>query len=95
MQIARFLVLAALLPAVPGFAEQATERYAGAQLRVAQQELDRAVALVLRGKTGDARRLAAQAALDAWLAWGMTDSAYLRREAAEIYQTASSLKEEP
>ena len=94
MQVARLFTLAWLLAAAPVFAEQATERYASAQLRVAQKELDRAVALVLRGNTEQARRAAAGAALDARLAWGMTDSAYLRREAAQIYQTASSLKEE-
>ena len=93
MQI-RLFAFTLLLMAPAAFAGPATEIYAPAQLSVAQKALDRAIGLVLRGQTEDARRLAAQAALDARLTWGMTDSEYLRRQAERIYFTASSLKEE-
>jgi hypothetical protein len=38
-----------------------------------------------------ARQLAAQAHLDARLAWGMTESPFLRREAIEVVRQADRL----
>jgi hypothetical protein len=39
-----------------------------------------------------ARQLAAQAHLDARLAWGMTESPFLRREAGEIARRAERVR---
>lgn len=79
----------------PLHAEPATTQYAPVQLQVAQRELDRAEQLLRRGDADAARRLASRAALDARLAWAMNDSKFLREQAAELYLTASSMKEAP
>lgn len=87
----------ALLPALlflfiaSSHAEPATERYAPAQLRVAQDLLERARAAAALGEVGRAGKLAWQASLDARLAWGMTESEQLRAEAAEVGGAASAL----
>lgn len=72
-------------------AERATERYAPAQLSVAQDMLKRARAAAALGDTARAGRLAWQAGLDARLAWGMTESDVLRAEAVEIGGAAHAL----
>jgi hypothetical protein len=88
---ARSIVLAlSLLPAV-ALGEAATERYAPAQLRVAQTLLEQARARAALGETQAASRLAWQASFDARLAWGMSESTQLRAEAAEVGGAASAL----
>ena len=87
----RALSLLLLLPAVCSAEELATERYAPAQISVAQDLLQRARAAAARGEAGRAGKLAWQASLDARLAWGMTDSAELRADAARVGGEASAL----
>lgn len=82
-----FLALAAAARADPA----ATERYAPAQLRVANDLLERARAAAARGDSALAGKLAWQASFDARLAWGMSDSPHLRSEAAEVGGAASAL----
>ena len=65
-------------------AEPPTAPYAAAQLQVARSELEEAEAALAAQEYALARRLAAQAHLDARLAWGMTDSAFVRRDALEL-----------
>jgi hypothetical protein len=87
----RTLALLLMIPA-SGFAgEPATERYAPAQIFVAQDLLQRARAAAARGDASRAGKLAWQASLDARLAWGMTDSAELRADAARVGGEASAL----
>lgn len=69
-------------------ADPATAPYAGAQLEVAEAALARAEEARAQGDYRLARRLALAAQLDARLAWSMTDSAFLRGEAAEIGRAA-------
>jgi hypothetical protein len=85
--LALFLLTAAAL----SHGERATERYAPAQLRVAQDLLERARAAAVLGDFSRAGRLAWQASLDARLAWAMTESAHLRAEAARIGGAAAKL----
>lgn len=89
----RSLLLALLLiaPGVALHAEPATERYAPAQLSMGHDLLERARAAVARGDAELAGQLAWQASLDARLAWGMTESAALRAEAAELGGAAVAL----
>ena len=98
-----FLVLGSAL-AFPAQAEPATERYAPLQVQVARTALESARRMLRQGREEAARRLAAQAATDARLAWAMTDSQYLREQAAAIYAGSAridrnalslSMKEEP
>lgn len=85
------LLLPLLFAAVPVHAETPTERYAPAQLRVAQDMLERARAAAALGEVARAGKLAWQASLDARLAWRMTESAQLRAEAAEVGGSARAL----
>ena len=71
--------------------EPATARYAPAQLRVAQDLLERARAAAALGEVGRAGKLAWQARLDARLAWGMSESPQLRADAAAVGGAASAL----
>jgi hypothetical protein len=86
-------LLAVFLLAAPPSAlgEPATARYAPAQLRVAQNLLEHARAAAALGEVGRAGKLAWQASLDARLAWGMSESPYLRAEAAAVGGAASAL----
>lgn len=97
------LVVGSVL-ALPAHAERATERYAPLQVQVARTALDRARRVLRQGREEAARRLARQAATDARLAWAMSESEYLRGQAAAIYAGAAridrnalslSMKEEP
>jgi hypothetical protein len=85
------LLLLGFLLAAFARAELPTERYAPAQLRVAQTLLEQARAHAALGELELARRLAWQATVDARLAWGMTESTHLRAEAAEVGGAASVL----
>lgn len=73
-------------------AEPATGGYAGAQLGVAEDELARARAAYAAHDYTTGSRLASQAALDARLAWSMTDSAILRRAAVDVFGRAERLR---
>jgi hypothetical protein len=87
---AALLLVALLLPAT-GLAEAPTERYAPAQLGVARELLEQARAAFALGDARRAKTLAWQASFDARLAWGMTESPYLRAEAARVGSAASAL----
>jgi hypothetical protein len=76
-------------------ADPATAPYAGGQLNFAQSELDEARRALQMNDYPLARRLAAQANLDARLAWGMTDSAFVRRDALELARKATLLGAAP
>jgi hypothetical protein len=76
---------------VPG-AEPATAPYAGAQLRLAEETLQRARTAFATHDYVMGRRLAAQAALDARLTWSMTQSAVLRSAAAALNRQAERLR---
>ena len=80
------------LMAVGAIAEPATARYAPAQLRYAEAELDRAEEALANGDPALATRLAAQAELDARLAWSMSDAPHMRRAAAEVSEEADKLR---
>ena len=72
-------------------ADTATERYAPAQLRVAQKLLEHARAAAALGEAEWAGKLARQASFDAWLARDMTESEHLRAQAAEVRSAARAL----
>ena len=88
----RWLFLAFALIAFPACGEPATARYAAAQLGVAQVELKLAREARARGDALLAERLAVQAALDARLAWTMSDSPALRNDAADLHRRAALLR---
>lgn len=90
MRAALVLLLVLLFPAA-ALAEAPTERYAPAQLSVARDLLEQARAAFALGDARRAKTLAWQASFDARLAWGMTESRYLRAEAARIGSAASAL----
>ncbi len=71
-------------------AERATERYAPAQLFVARDLLEHARAEAALEEFGAAATYAQQAAVDARLAWGMTDIPALRAEAQAILGEAQA-----
>jgi hypothetical protein len=72
--------------------EPATGGYAGAQLGFAEEELARAHAAYASNDFTTGSRLASQAALDARLAWSMSDSAILRRAAVDVFGRAERLR---
>jgi hypothetical protein len=73
-------------------AELPTAPYAAGQLELAQAELDGARGALEMQDYAMARQLAAQAQLDARLAWAMTDSPFVRRAALEIGMRAERLR---
>ena len=89
----RFVVLflAGLLAAPAARAERATERYAPSQIFVARALLEHARAAASQQELAAAATYAKQAQVDARIAWGMTDAAALRAEAAEIAAEASAI----
>ena len=91
MAILPALLALFFLAAAPAQAERATERYAPAQLRMAQQLLEGARAAAALGEVGRAGKLAWQARLDARLTWGMSESPQLRAEAAAVARAATAL----
>jgi len=58
---------------------------------MARDLLERARGHAALGETAQAAQLARQASLDARLTWGMTESAQLRAEAAEVGGEANAL----
>jgi predicted outer membrane protein len=85
------LAFLAVLPTAV-WAEPATARYAPHQLRVAEEELDRAEEAIAQRDYETARWLANQAETDARLAWGMTESEHLRSAASEVYRDVWAIK---
>jgi len=84
------LALNLVFLAATAHAERATERYAPAQLSVAQDLLERArAAVALEQYT--AATYAQEAQVDARIAWGMTDAPALRAEAEKIHGAAAAL----
>jgi hypothetical protein len=73
-------------------ADPAVAQFAGAQLGVAEAALEEARAALAANDYATARMLAAQAGLDARLAWGMSESASIRRAAAELNRRAERLR---
>ncbi|HWJ00297.1 MAG TPA: hypothetical protein VNU96_14875 [Burkholderiales bacterium] len=73
------------------WAEAPASAFAAAQLEFAQSELDRAKAALQTRDYSLARQLAGQALLDARLAWGMTESTFVRTGAAEVARRAERL----
>ena len=72
-------------------AQDGAARYAGVQLEVAESFLRQARVAAARDDFGRAGRLAWQASIDARLTLGMTDSAPLRAQAAEVAREAAAL----
>ena len=68
------LLFPAVLFIATAHAERATERYAPAQLSVAQDLLERARAAAALEDHNAAAAYAQQAEVDARIAWGMTDA---------------------
>ena len=88
----RLVLSLILLSACAGLrAELPTAPYAAAQLNLAETELDGARAALQMNDHALARQLAAQAQLDARLAWGMTDSPFVRRAALELARRAERM----
>ena len=85
------LVLNLVFLAATAHAERATERYAPAQLSVAQDLLERARAAVALEQYTAAATYAQEAQVDARIAWGMTDAPALRAEAEKIHGAAAAL----
>jgi hypothetical protein len=73
-------------------AEPPVAQFAGAQLRMAEAALEQARAALQARDYPAARQLAAQAGLDARLAWGMSESNALRRAAVEVNRQAERLR---
>lgn len=85
-------LLASLASAGALHAEPPVAQFAGAQLRMAEAELEEARRAFQSLDYRAARRFAAQAALDARLAWAMTESVYLRASAADLIRRAERLR---
>ncbi|HEX6318091.1 MAG TPA: DUF4398 domain-containing protein [Burkholderiales bacterium] len=90
----RRVILAAMVLLACGTAraEPPIAAFAPAQLRLAEDVLQRAEEALAQRDYELARRLAAQAGLDARLAYGMTDSAFLRRDAARVHERSARLR---
>ena len=73
-------------------ADPAVAQFAGAQLGMAEAALEQARAALKAHDYALARRLAAQAALDARLAWRMSSSEALRRAAVEVNRRADRVR---
>lgn len=86
-----FFLLPVLAFAPAAHAERATEPYAPTQISVARDFLERARAAAALEDYAAARTFAQQAQVDARIAWGMTDSASLHAEAAQIASDAARL----
>ena len=85
------LLLACLAPAL-AHAGSAVSDLAPGQLRFAEALLEQAREAMAQGELQRARQLAAQAARDARLAYGMTDSPFLRRDAVQVHEESARLR---
>ncbi len=90
----RRLILAALVALAPAMAWGQTPiaAFAPGQLRLAERILGRAEEALAQRDYDLARQLAAQAGLDARLAYAMSDSAFLRRDAARLHERSAHLR---
>ena len=88
----RCLIFAAMVLAA-GFARAGTSisDFAPGQLRHAEALLQQAKDALARGDHERMRQLAAQAALDARLAYGMTDSGFIRQDAIAVHEESERL----
>ena len=84
--------LVLLAAALTARAEPPVGQFAGAQLGMAEAALEEARAALEANDYAAARRYAAQAGLDARLAWRMTESQALRRAAVEVNRRAERLR---
>ena len=89
----RFLLIAACLALPVGALAQgrATERYASAQLEMAQSSLELARQAAAAGDAMLVGSYAWGASIDARLAWAMSDSHAVRGPAARVLEEASRL----
>src|SRR5690348_7756493 len=85
------LILPLAFACAAAHAERATERYAPAQISVAQDLLERARAAAALEQYTTAATYAQQAQVDARIAYGMTDAPALRAEAEAIHGAAAAL----
>jgi hypothetical protein len=74
------------------WAEPPVAQFAGAQLSMAEAALEQAAVAMRAQDYALARRLAAQAGLDARLAWRMTASPAMRQAAVEVNRRAEQLR---
>lgn len=89
----RVVVLVTLLCACSALhAELPAAQFAGAQLEMAQAALEQARAALEEHDYAAARGLAAQAGLDARLAWGMSESQAVRRAAVDVRREAERVR---
>lgn len=86
------LVVAGLLLWGPASAGSAVADLAPGQLRYAETLLQQAQDALSQGEYERARRLAAQAGLDARLAYRMSDSQFLRLDARRIHEESARLR---
>jgi hypothetical protein len=86
------LVLAGMLCWGPASAQSAVAELAPGQLRYAEILLQQAQDALSQGEYARARRLAAQAGLDARLAYRMSDSQFLRLDARRIHEASARLR---
>jgi hypothetical protein len=91
---ARWVLPALLLSAATGaLADPATASFASGQLEVAQAALRSAQAAFAAHEYSKVLGLAAQASVDARLAWGMTESGFARRAAIDINAQAERMRQ--
>jgi hypothetical protein len=90
------IFVAALVGALASaaYAEPPIASFASGQLRFAESALERAREAGAAGDAALARRYAAQAELDARLAWSMTPSAHMRRAAADVARDVARLRQQ-
>jgi hypothetical protein len=86
------LVLAGMLLCGPACAQSAVADLAPGQLRYAERWLLQARDALAQRDYERARRLAAQAGLDARLAYRMSDSQFLRLDARRIHEESARLR---
>ena len=83
---------ALLIASAHALAESPIAAFAPGQLRVAEALLEQARDAMAQGDFARARQLAAQAARDARLAYGMSDSPFLRRDAVQVHEESARLR---
>jgi hypothetical protein len=87
-----FAIVALCLLPVAAAAEQAVANLAPGQLRHAEALLAQARTALAQADYAGARQLAAQAQLDARLAYGMTESSFIRRDAIAVHEESARLR---
>ena len=90
--VERVAVFLIVLAAGAARAELPAAQFAGAQLEMAQAALEQAREALEEQDYAAARGLAAQAGLDARLAWGMSESQAVRRAASQIGREAETVR---